>query len=183
MLAKGHNFPWMTLVGILNADLGLKVPDFRSGERTFQLLTQVAGRAGRAELPGRVILQTYSPEHPAIVHAVAQDFEAFAAAELPYREAMAYPPYSFLTVFRAETEDPLEGQRLLAALAIRLAQVPGLRILGPMEGPIPKLRDRYHWRLILKARTRGVHTQAIQAAALPPGGPLSMDRDPVNLGV
>ncbi len=180
MLAKGHNFPRMTLVGILNADLGLKVPDFRAGEHTFQLLTQVAGRAGRAELAGRVILQTYSPEHPAIVHAVAQDFEAFAAAELPYREAMAYPPYAFLTVFRSETETMAEGQGLLAALAGRLAPVAGLRILGPMEAPIPKLRDRHHGRLILKARTRGTHSRAIQVAALPPGGPLTMDRDPVN---
>ena len=106
MLAKGHNFPMLTLVGILNADLGLKIADFRAAERTFQLLTQVSGRAGRADMPGRVLLQTYSPDHPAIVHAVAQNFEGFAAEELPYREALGYPPYAAMSLYRSEGDTP-----------------------------------------------------------------------------
>ena len=183
MLAKGHNFPRLTLVGILNADLGLKVADFRAAERTFQLLTQVAGRAGRGERPGRVLLQTYSPEHPAVVHAVAQDFEAFAGSELPYREAMGYPPYTHLTVVRSDTEDPAAGRRALQALRPRLEALKRVRILGPIEAPVPKVKDRYHWRLILRSPTRTEQGEALRALALPPSGPLSLDRDPVNLGM
>jgi primosomal protein N' (replication factor Y) len=183
MLAKGHNFPRLTLVGILNADLGLKVADFRAAERTFQLLTQVSGRAGRGAKPGRVLLQTYSPEHPAVVHAVAQDFEAFAASELPYREAMGYPPFTHLTVIRSETETPEEGRRALEAVRARLAQVPRLRTLGPLEAPIPRMKDRYHWRLILRSPGRQDQSEALRAVNLPANGPLSLDRDPVNLGM
>lgn len=183
MLAKGHNFPRLTLVGILNADLGLKVADFRAAERTFQLLTQVAGRAGRGDKPGRVLLQTYSPEHPAVVHAVAQDFEAFAASELPYREAMGYPPYTHLTVVRSEAAASADARHALQAVGARLAGLPRIRALGPLEAPIPKVKDRYHWRLILRAASRGDQGEAVRALAIPPGGPLSLDRDPVNLGV
>ena len=183
MLAKGHNFPGLTLVGILNADLGLRVADFRAAERTFQLLTQVAGRAGRGDRPGRVLLQTYSPEHPAVVHAVAQDFEAFAGSELPYREAMGYPPYTHLTVVRSETETPEEGRRVLQALRSRLEALRRIRVLGPMEAPVPKVKDRFHWRLILRALNRNEQGEVLRALAIPPNGPLSLDRDPVNLGV
>lgn len=183
MLAKGHNFPNLTLVGILNADLGLRVADFRAAERTFQLLTQVAGRAGRGDRPGRVLLQTYSPEHPAVVHAVAQDFEAFAGSELPYREAMGYPPYTHLTVVRSETPAPEEGRRALQALGSRLGSLPRIRVLGPMEAPIPKVKDRFHWRLILRALSRSDQGEALRALAIPPNGPLSLDRDPMNLGM
>jgi primosomal protein N' (replication factor Y) len=183
MLAKGHNFPKLTLVGILNADLGLKVADFRAAERTFQLLTQVAGRAGRGLRPGRVLLQTYSPEHPAVVHAVAQDFEAFAASELPYREALGYPPYTHLTVVRSETATSEEGRRALQAVRVRLETLPRTRLLGPIEAPIPKVKDRYLWRLILRSSRRTDQGLALRTLALPPGGPLSLDRDPVNLGM
>ena len=183
MLAKGHTFPRLTLVGILNADLGLKIPDFRAAERTFQLLTQVAGRAGRAELPGRVLLQTYSPDHPAIVHAVAQDFEAFAAEELPYREALGYPPYAAMSLYRSEGDSPREALAPLQQLRRRLETVPGLRILGPLEAPIPKVKDRYRMQLILKAGGRGPLGEAMRAAPLAPGGPVTLDRDPLNFGV
>ncbi|MBI4911427.1 MAG: primosomal protein N' [Acidobacteria bacterium] len=183
MLAKGHHFPGLTLVGILNADLGLKVPDFRAAERTFQLLTQVAGRAGRAQRPGRVILQTYSPEHPAIVHAVAQDFEAFAAAELPYRSGMHYPPYSHLVLFRAESEDSMEARSALESLAGRLPSGPGLRILGPLEGPVPRVRDRFQWVLLARAGTRSLQGVLMRQSMLRPGGLVQADRDPLNWGV
>ncbi|BDU77225.1 replication restart helicase PriA [Mesoterricola sediminis] len=183
MLAKGHTFPRLTLVGILNADLGLKIADFRAAERTFQLLTQVAGRAGRAELPGRVILQTYSPDHPAIVHAVAQDFEAFAAEELPYREALGYPPYAAMSLYRSEGATPQEALDPLRALRASLERVPGLRILGPLEAPIAKVKDRYRFQLLLKAAGRGPLGEAMRAAPLLPGGPVSLDRDPLSFGV
>lgn len=183
MLAKGHTFPRLTLVGILNADLGLKVADFRAAERTFQLLTQVAGRAGRGDRPGRVLLQTYSPEHPAVVHAVAQDFEAFAASELPYRAAMGYPPYTHLTVVRSEAATGEEARRALLAAGGKLAALPRIRVLGPLEAPVAKVKDRFHWRLILRAATRSDQGEALRALAIPHGGPLSLDRDPIQLGM
>ena len=93
MISKGLDFPGVTLVGIVLADISLNVPDFRSAERTFQLLTQVAGRSGRGDLPGQVLVQTYNPEHYAIVAAAAQDYDVFAAQELEYRQRMNYPPY------------------------------------------------------------------------------------------
>jgi primosomal protein N' (replication factor Y) len=183
MLAKGHTFPNLTLVGILNADLGLKIPDFRAAERTFQLLTQVAGRAGRAEWPGRVLLQTYSPDHPAIIHAVAQNFEAFAAEELPYREALGYPPFAAMSLYRSEGDTPGEALEPLRRLRSRLETLPGLRILGPLEAPIPKVKDRYRMQLILKAGGRGPLGEAMRAAPLAPGGAVTLDRDPLNFGI
>ncbi|WP_005033779.1 replication restart helicase PriA [Holophaga foetida] len=182
MLAKGHTFPKLTLVGIINADQGLKIADFRAAERTFHLLTQVAGRAGRAELAGTVILQTYSPDHPAIIHAVAQNFEGFAQEELPYREGMHYPPYAALSLYRAEADSPLEAMDALKKLRSRLETVPGVRILGPLEAPVPRIKDRYRMQLLLKASNRGPLSQAMQAAPLPPGGAITLDRDPLNFG-
>jgi primosomal protein N' (replication factor Y) len=183
MLAKGHNFPNLTLVGILNADLGLKIADFRAAERTFQLLTQVAGRAGRAELPGRVLLQTYSPDHPAIVHAVAQDFQGFADSELPYREALGYPPFAAMSLYRSEGDSPGEALEPLQRLRLSLETVPGLRILGPLEAPIARVKDRYRMQVILKAASRGPLAEAMRRAPLVPGGPVTVDRDPLNFGI
>ncbi|MBK8794219.1 MAG: primosomal protein N' [Holophaga sp.] len=182
MLAKGHTFPNLTLVGILNADLGLKVSDFRAAERTFHLLTQVAGRAGRAELAGRVILQTYSPDHPAIIHAVAQDFEAFAQEELPYRQGMAYPPFAVMSLYRSEGETPESALKPLQELKARFQTIPDLRILGPLEAPVAKVKDRYRMQLILKAWTRVPLGEALRLAPLPPGGGITLDRDPLNFG-
>ena len=180
MLAKGHNFPRLTLVGVINADQGLKVADFRAGERTFQLLTQVAGRAGRAELAGRVILQTYSPEHPAISFALAQDFEGFAASELPFREGMGYPPYTALSLYRAEADTPKEARETLESFRQRLS-VPGLRVLGPLEAPVPRVKDRWRMHLLLKG-TRGALSEVLARHPLEPGGSIQMDRDPVQFG-
>ena len=180
MLAKGHTFPKLTLVGVLNADQGLKVADFRASERTFQLLTQVAGRAGRAELAGRVILQTYSPEHPAITYALAQDFEGFAASELPFREGLGYPPFTALSLYRAEADTLREAQEALDGFRQRLS-VPGLRVLGPLEAPVPRVRDRWRMHLLLKG-TRGALGEVLARHPLAPGGPISLDRDPIQFG-
>ncbi|MBK9795555.1 MAG: primosomal protein N' [Holophagaceae bacterium] len=180
MLAKGHTFPGLTLVGVINADQGLKVADFRASERTFQLLTQVAGRAGRADKAGRVILQTYSPEHPAIVHALAQDFEGFAASELPFREGLGYPPFTALTLYRAEADTAREAREALDAFRQRLA-VPGLRVLGPLEAPVPRIRDQWRLHLLLKG-SRGALSEVLARHPLDPAGPISLDRDPIQFG-
>jgi primosomal protein N' (replication factor Y) len=178
MLAKGHTFPKLTLVGVLNADQGLKIADFRAAEHTFQLLTQVAGRAGRADLAGRVILQTYSPDHPAITFALAQDFEGFAASELPFREGLGYPPYTALTLYRAEADTPREAREALNLFRQRLS-VPGLKVLGPLEAPVPRIRDQWRMHLLLKGG-RTALSQVLQVQPLKPGGNLSLDRDPVQ---
>jgi primosomal protein N' (replication factor Y) len=170
-------------VGILNADQGLKIPDFRAAERTFQLLTQVAGRAGRAERPGRVILQTYTPDHPAIRHAMNQDFEGFAAEELPYREALAYPPFAALALYRAEAEDAGVARGALDHLKARLARVPGLRVLGPLEAPIARLKDRWRFQLLVKAQRREALSEALRVAPPPSGALVSVDRDPQQFTV
>ncbi|MBS1766109.1 MAG: primosomal protein N' [Acidobacteria bacterium] len=183
MLAKGHTFPKLTLVGILGADTGLKIPDFRAAERTFQLLTQVAGRAGRAERPGRVILQTYAPDHPAIRHAVNQDFEGFAAEELPYREALAYPPFAALALYRAEAEEAGDAREALAQIKSRLARVAGLRVLGPLEAPIARLKDRWRFQLLVKSERREALGEALRVAPPPSGGRVSLDRDPQQFTV
>jgi len=143
----------------------------------------VAGRAGRAELTGRVILQTYNPEHPAIVHAVAQNFVGFAEAELPYRQGMAYPPFAALSLYRCEGETPEAALEPLRQLKAKLLAVPGLRILGPLEAPVAKVKDRYRTQLILKAAARASLSDALRVAPLDPGGPITLDRDPMSFGV
>jgi len=183
MLAKGHTFPKLTLVGILNADLGLRIPDFRSGERTFHLLTQVAGRAGRAERPGRVILQTYSPEHPAIVHAVAQDFEGFADSELPYRQALGYPPFTSMALLRSDGENTDAARKPLDDLRRRFMACHGLKILGPLETQVPRVKNRYWQQLLLKAENRQDLSRALQTVHIDRSGTVQVDRDPVNFGM
>ncbi len=180
MLAKGHNFPGLTLVGVINADQGLKVADFRASERTFQLLTQVAGRAGRADLRGRVILQTYSPEHPAITFALAQDFEGFAASELPFREGLGYPPFTALSLYRAEADTLRMAREALEAFRQQLS-VPGLRVLGPLEAAVPRVRDRWRMHLLLKGG-RGALGQVLARHPLEPSGLITLDRDPIHFG-
>ncbi|MEI7614165.1 MAG: primosomal protein N', partial [Betaproteobacteria bacterium] len=180
MLAKGHTFPRLTLVGVINADQGLKVADFRAAERTFQLLTQVAGRAGRAALPGRVILQTYSPDHPAITFALAQDFEGFAASELPFREGLGYPPFTALSLYRAEADTPAEAKAALEAFRQRLT-VPNLRVLGPLEAPVPRVKDRWRMHLLLKG-PRAALGEVLARHPLEPAGSIQVDRDPLNFG-
>ncbi|MCL1893585.1 MAG: primosomal protein N' [Holophagaceae bacterium] len=183
MLAKGHTFPKLTLVGVLNADLGLRISDFRSAERTFHLLTQVAGRAGRVEKPGRVILQTYCPEHPAIVHAVAQNFEGFTESELPYRKAFSYPPFASLVLFRSEGDDVVSARKPLEELRHRLGEFPGIKILGPLSAPISRVKNRYWQQLIIKSQNRAELSRILQEISLERASLVQMDRDPMNFGV
>jgi primosomal protein N' (replication factor Y) len=158
MVAKGHDFPNITLVGILCADLSLNFPDFRAGERTFQLLAQVSGRAGRGDVPGRVILQTYNPDHFSILSAKAQDFGTFYDHEIGLRRALRYPPFSRLIQIKISGRDKekVETRGMeLGALCKRLkseetAFHKTIDVLGPIEAPLPKIADRYRWQILLK---------------------------------
>jgi primosomal protein N' (replication factor Y) len=156
MIAKGLDFPNVTLVGVVNADTALHLPDFRAAERTFQLVTQVAGRTGRGPQGGRVLVQTLSPEHPAIQAAIMHDYVKFAKAELTIREALGYPPYSSLV--RVLVRGPVEvtteafadqlGDRLRKAGDGVEAEI---RVLGPAPATIPKLRDEFRFQIQLHA--------------------------------
>lgn len=152
MVSKGLDFPRVTLVGVLNADQGLNVPDFRAGERTFQLITQVAGRAGRAELPGEVLIQAMDPEHPTLLAAAENDYLGFAGQELAMRRQAGYPPYCRLlrVLLVSEQEEPLI--RLAQALAQRLrdALLYDEQVVGPAPCPLPRLRGNYRWHMLLK---------------------------------
>jgi primosomal protein N' (replication factor Y) (superfamily II helicase) len=167
MIAKGHDFPRVTLVGVVSADVGLGVADFRAAERTFQLLTQVAGRAGRGVEPGEAIVQTIHPTHYSILHACRQDYEAFFAEEMRYREAMRYPPHTALVnvVVRApKAGTALADAGTLAQHLRRRADAGRFRVLGPAPAPLAKLRGEYRAQLFLKGSHRGAMREAVQAA-------------------
>jgi primosomal protein N' (replication factor Y) len=162
MVTKGHDVPGVTLVGVVAPDQTLNFPDFRAAERTFQVLTQVAGRAGRGDQPGRVLVQTYRPSHYAVRCAVAHDFAAFASEELRYRAALGYPPYSKLANLRFDGLDALGVEQSAhgAAATLRernetLPRVRQARILGPAPAPIERLRGRFRWQILVKAKSAG----------------------------
>lgn len=153
MIAKGHDYPGVTLVGVINADTSLCMPDFRAAENTFQLLTQVAGRAGRGDRPGRVIIQTYRPGHYAIQAAARHDYAAFFRREIAERQAAGYPPYRRMANFAVECEDPLEAERAAAFLhrvvreQLRAAAVRGIEVLGPAPATVRRVKRKYRWNL------------------------------------
>jgi primosomal protein N' (replication factor Y) len=160
MVAKGHDYPNITLVGIICADLSLNFPDFRASERTFQLLAQVAGRAGRGAVPGKVILQTYNPDHSSILHATAQDFQALYNDEIGFRENLNYPPFSRMVQLKISgknKEKTRNHAQALGDLCFNLKRSDGsflrsLEILGPIEAPIPKIAKHYRWQILLKGK-------------------------------
>jgi primosomal protein N' (replication factor Y) len=157
MIAKGHDFPEVTLVGVLLADLSLTFPDFRSAERTFQILTQVAGRAGRGDRPGRVIVQTLSPDHFCIGSAARHDFDGFMREELAAREALAYPPYGRMLLLRLWGSDVSRVDRAAAEVAEALsgpAAAAGIALLGPAPSPIPFVRRKHRYQVLLKMPAR-----------------------------
>lgn len=156
MIAKGHDIPSVTLVGIVNADIGLHMPDFRASERTFQLLTQAAGRAGRGDLPGKVILQTRLPEHPSISHTISRDYVSFARAELKGREALGYPPFKRLLRIITNAEIAEEGSKLLEEFRDVIERYTeekkiSLSILGPTSCPIEKIKRSFRHHILIKA--------------------------------
>ncbi len=165
MVAKGHDFPAVTLVGVISADVGLGLADFRAAERTFQLLTQVAGRAGRGELPGEAIVQTFHPEHYSIEHACRQEYEPFFRAEMRYRRAMRYPPVVAMIniVVRAGTFPA--ARRAAAGLAAELRDAGGgCRVLGPAPAPLTRLRGEHRVQIFLKGTRRRALREAVRAA-------------------
>lgn len=158
MIAKGLDFPNVTLVGVINADTALHLPDFRAGERSFQLVTQVAGRTGRGERGGRVLVQTFNPEHPAIQAAVRHDYDRFAEAELPVRQSLGYPPFGAMIrlVIRGPAEKATEGFAEHIAQQIQAASERlevECRVLGPAPCPMPKLRGLYRFHI----QTQSLH--------------------------
>lgn len=160
MVTKGHDFPDVTLVGVVNADSALNLPDFRAGERAFQLLVQVAGRAGRHERPGKVFVQTYSPTHHAIEFAKKHDVEGFLARELEDRRETHYPPFARLALVRIDAIDVRLAERTAAIVADRAKSSPAARaghveVLGPAPAPLARLRGRYRYRVLLRAAERG----------------------------
>ena len=151
MIAKGLDFPAVMLVGVVNADAALHLADFRASERTCQLVTQVAGRSGRGPLGGRVVVQTSTPDHPAIRAAAVHDYEAFVRSELPVREALLYPPYGHIVRIVVRSVDERAASDWAGNVADRLRQeattMPVVRVLGPAPAPIARLRDRFRWHV------------------------------------
>ena len=154
MIVKGHDFPNVTLVGVLAADMSLYADDYRAGERTFQLLTQAVGRAGRGSKKGEAVIQTYSPEHYGIITAAAQDYEAFYEEEIRYRQLMGYPPVeNLLAVLISCGDEPLleKGAGYLKEYALRVGKGKSIEIIGPASPGIGKVNDIYRKVLYLKA--------------------------------
>ena len=156
MIVKGHDFPKVTLVGVLAADLSLSAGDFRAGERTFQLLTQAAGRAGRGSLKGEVVIQTYQPDHYAVVHAAAQDYEGFYEEEILYREMLEYPPAAHMLAVQIYAREEESGGRLAKRLAKEAGKTDGsLRIVGPAAASIGKINDIFRFVFYVKHQNYG----------------------------
>jgi primosomal protein N' (replication factor Y) len=151
MIAKGLDFPNVMLVGVINADAALHLADFRASERTCQLVTQVAGRSGRGPRGGRVVVQTSTPEHPAMRAAAVHDYEAFVRSELPIRESLLYPPFGSVVriVVRGVVNDAAAdwAKYLVQRLTENAQENDTIRILGPAPAPISRIRDRYRWHL------------------------------------
>jgi primosomal protein N' (replication factor Y) (superfamily II helicase) len=184
MITKGFDFPGVTLAAVVNADMALNMPDFRSAERTFQLLTQIAGRAGRGERPGRVIIQTYAPNHYSIRAAKDQDYARFMRRELELRRDLMYPPFARLAMVRVEGAEPQLVRRAAEAVAKSLAKdstPEGLRVLGPAPAPIERIKQRYRWQVMIKSRELKPMRAAI-AAMRAEVGP-SADRDDIYLAI
>lgn len=157
MIAKGLDFPNVTLVGVISADTMLNLPDFRASERTFQLISQVAGRTGRGSKEGRVVVQSFNPRHYSITYAAAHDYEGFARKELEYRKQLSYPPFGKLAriVFRSSQEDKAKEKSTLVADKLKeIAKTKGnhLEILGPSPAPMTKINNQFRWHILLKAQ-------------------------------
>ena len=192
MIAKGHDYPNITLVGVVSADASLSMPDFRAPERLFQLLTQVAGRAGRGQRPGQVLMQTYRPEHYSMAFAYGHDFAGFFQHETTRRRDVLYPPFSRLARLIVESpkaeQAAATSQRIGEMLQRQIAARSDVTVLGPAEAPIARLHDRYRWHLLVKsASSRALHqcvsaglAEARRHKSFPRLTRVSVDIDPVS---
>jgi primosomal protein N' (replication factor Y) len=194
MIVKGHDFPNITLVGIICADTVLNLPDFRASERTFQLLTQAAGRAGRGDQPGRVIIQTYAPDHYSIEKAKSHDFLAFFEKEISHREELKYPPFSRMVNLRISgnskdaTQAYAERLGLVGSRIRKKSQAyrDHLDLLGPCTAPLARVKGKHRWHLLVKSdrtdRLRQFINELIKNIDKEAMGVhLDVDVDPVNL--
>jgi len=188
MIAKGHDIPNVTLVGIVNADLGLGLPDFRAAERTFQLLTQAAGRAGRGETPGIVLIQTINPDHYAIQCAAQQDYEKFYRKEIEFRRLMYYPPFGSLANIIIRSTNEEDALSRSAALGRLLSPAPeGVRVMGPAPAPVLRVKSEYRYQVLLKTASRKRLSEVLadirRFATAEKWGPanLAIDVDPMTL--
>jgi primosomal protein N' (replication factor Y) len=155
MIAKGHDIPNVTLVGIVSADVGIGMPDFRAAERTFQILTQVAGRAGRGDLPGLVFLQTINPDHYAIRFAANQDYPGFFEKELQFRRFMKYPPFAAMANILIRATKQEDALRMSTELGHHLTPAPeNMKIMGPAEAPVQRIKAEYRYQLLIKSGSR-----------------------------
>ena len=170
LVTKGHDFPNVTLVGVLLADLGLNLPDFRSAERTFQLLTQVAGRAGRGEKPGRVFIQTNNPNHHSLVTAQLQNYESFVNQEIPLRERLRQPPFLSLASVLCISRDENRAKDLALSLRhnLRSNGKAGVICQGPAEAPIRRINHRFRWQVLIKASSAGLIRKVFEKSLLGP---------------
>jgi primosomal protein N' (replication factor Y) len=185
MVSKGHHFPNVALTAVLAADAYLSFPDFRAVERTYNLLVQVAGRAGRGERPGRVVIQTYHPDHYAIQAALRQDDAGFAREELRFRRVFHYPPYTRMVQLLVRDKNRDRASALIASLAADLAAHPfarSTRISGPAPAPLERLRGEWRFQLLLRAADgRGLHRMLEEVLPKNPGYDLVVDVDPQQL--
>ena len=187
MIAKGLHFPNVTLVGILNADIGLHIPDFRSGERTFQLLTQVAGRAGRGEMEGEVLIQTFTPQSPSVQFARHHDYEGFSDQELEFRKSFSYPPFSHCIILTCRSKNSSLAEFTLQTLHKRLQKnLPDHIILGePLPSPLSKAAGQFRFQLMLRSESPRSMSQYIKSIivdlAIPDEVYLAIDVDPLYL--
>jgi primosomal protein N' (replication factor Y) len=182
--AKGHNFPNLTLVGVVDADLGLRGGDLRAAERTFQLLAQATGRAGRADRPGRALLQTWAPDHPVMQALKAQDRDGFVAAEMAEREAAGLPPFGRLAAVVVSGPDAQALEAFVQEMARAAPNAPGVEVYGPADAPLGLIRGRRRKRFLARA-DRGVDLSAYMAAwrarVRPPGAiRVAVDIDPYS---
>ncbi|HSP66736.1 MAG TPA: primosomal protein N', partial [Bryobacteraceae bacterium] len=188
MIAKGHDIPNVTLVGIVNADVGLGLPDFRAAERTFQLLTQAAGRAGRGETPGIVLIQTINPDHYAIQCAAEQDYEKFYRKEIEFRRLLHYPPFGAMASIVVRSPNEEDALARSAALGRLLSPAPeGVRVMGPAPAPVLRVKTEYRYQVLLKTSSRKrlgeMLSEVRRFAAAEKWGPanLAIDVDPMTL--
>jgi primosomal protein N' (replication factor Y) len=184
ILAKGHHFPNLTLVGVIDADMGLFGTDFRSGEKTFQQLFQVAGRAGRGEIPGRVMLQTYQPDHPVLRAIAAGDRDALMAMDLDGRRAAGMPPYGRLVALIVTGMREEITQKFCADLAMRAPAAPGIRVFGPIPAQIYQIRNWYRMRFLVvapeKAKIQDFVAHWLRGIKIPANVKLKIDVNPMN---
>jgi primosomal protein N' (replication factor Y) len=192
MIAKGLDFPGITLVGVVDADVGMNLPDFRAAERTFQLLSQVAGRAGRGQKAGHVFIQTRAPEHHGIRHALEHNYLAFAAEETEHRTEPLYPPFVRLVNILFSSEDQKQAAALAGDASEWLRKLlhsrkTSVQLVGPAPCAIERIKSRFRWHVLLKCKEATELTRVVRYFAekyKPPRGAttrITWDRDPVSL--